>query len=273
MNQQVVSGVSVSDLIEIAQGAGRKILAVKQSANLQETKKPDNSPVTAADLAASTYILEQLYSRNDLIPAISEEATTSLSVSTEKYWLIDPLDGTREFVKGSAEYTVNIALIENGQPVFGIILSPETGDLFLGGAKVAATSERQGRVQPVFCRKFDPGSPRCLISRSHKSDEESLVAALFKNLQIEGVGSSLKYTLIAAGKSDFSFRKTPTGTWDTAAAHAILKAAGGDMYGPDGKSLLYKPDVMVNPAFIAVGDPGYDWKDLIGLLPSRHERL
>lgn len=266
MIQQVVSGVTLSDLIEISQGAGRKILEVKRSASLQETRKSDQSPVTAADLAANSYILEQLFLRNSFISAVSEEDSASVPASTERYWLIDPLDGTREFIKGSAEYTVNIALIEAQVPIFGIILAPETGDVFYGGIKIRATRLRGGIEDVISCRKFDVRKPHCLISKSHKSDEEQVVTELFKNLQIKNVGSSLKYTLIASGESDFSFRKTTTSIWDTAAAHAILKAAGGDMFNRSGKPLVYNPEVLANPAFIAVGDPGYEWSKLIKLL-------
>lgn len=266
MSQQVVTGVTLSDLIEIAQGAGQKILEVKRSASLQETRKFDQSPVTAADLAANSYILERLYLKNSLIPAVSEEDAASVPSSTERYWLIDPLDGTREFIKGSAEYTVNIALIEAQTPIFGIILTPETGDIFYGGIKIRATRQRRGIEDAISCREFDVRNPRCLISKSHKSDEELVVHELFKNLQTEHVGSSLKYTLIASGESDFSFRKTTTSIWDTAAAHAILKAAGGDMYNRSGKPLVYNPEVLANPAFIAVGDPEYDWSELLKLL-------
>ncbi len=256
-----------AEVVEIANDAGRRIIAVKKSANIQIAKKSDQSPVTAADLAASDSIIAGLHKLTPDIPTISEERVIEVAGKNSLYWLIDPLDGTREFIKGSSEYTVNIALIENMIPVFGVIVVPETGRVFAGGLTIAAfRTDSCGKFQALKTRAFQKKNPVCLISSSHKSDEEKVCRQLFENLDIKNVGSSLKYTEIASGLSDFSFRKTPTSIWDTAAAHAILRASGGDMFGPDGKVLIYDPTKLENPPFIAVGQPSHDWSKLLAAL-------
>ena len=256
-----------ADVVEIAKEAGRRIIAVKTGANIQITKKRDESPVTAADLAASELIIEALLKLTPNISTVSEERVIEIAAKNGLYWLIDPLDGTREFIKGSPEYTVNIALIENMKPVFGVIVVPETGEVFVGGKTVAPFRvDVAGKTHALKTRVLNQNNPVCLISSSHKTNEENICRQLFANVEIKNVGSSLKYTRIASGQSDFSFRRTPTSIWDTAAAHSILNAAGGEMYGPGGKVLVYDPSQLVNPPFIAVGEPSHDWSKLIAVL-------
>ena len=267
MNQIDFLQTASAHLVEIAKEAGRRIIAVKNSANIRVTTKFDESPVTAADLAASELIIDGLLKLTPHIPTVSEERIIEIPAKNSVYWLIDPLDGTREFIKGSPEYTVNIALIENMKPVFGVIVVPETGEVFAGGRTVSPLRvDVEGKIHVLKTRSFNQKNPVCLISSSHKSNEEMLCRQLFDNVEIKNVGSSLKYTRIASGQCDFSFRKTPTSIWDTAAAHSILMAAGGDMYGPSGKILSYDPSQLVNPPFIAIGQLSYDWSKLISLL-------
>jgi len=256
-----------SRVIDIAREAGRRIVEIKNSTSIHVAKKSDESPVTAADLAASELIVNGLNNLSPLIPVISEERVIELGSKAGLYWLVDPLDGTREFIKGSMEYTVNIALVADMKPVFGVIVVPETGEVFVGGKTVVAFRSDAGanRVD-LKTRRFNNSNPECLISSSHKSDEEKICRQIFEKLVVKNVGSSLKYTHIARGQSDFSFRKTPTSIWDTAAAHAILLAAGGDMFGPGGKRLTYDPSHLENPPFIAVGDTAFDWTRLITFL-------
>jgi 3'(2'), 5'-bisphosphate nucleotidase len=258
---------NAAKLVGIAKEAGRRIVSIKNNAQMQVAKKSDESPVTAADVAASDFIIESLFQLTPTIPAVSEEKIVHVSDKDSMYWLIDPLDGTREFIKGSSEYTVNIALVRDRKPVFGVIFVPETNEVFVGGQTVSAFRiDSNGTMHALKTRDLDLSSPACLISVSHKSDEEQICRKLFQNLIVENVGSSLKYVRIASGQSDFSFRKTPTSIWDTAAAHAILIAAGGEMYGPGGKVLVYDPSILENPPFIAVGQPSNGWAELIAKL-------
>jgi 3'(2'), 5'-bisphosphate nucleotidase len=267
MNQINFLHTASAHVVEIAKEAGRRIIAVKNSANIRVTTKLDESPVTAADLAASEFIISGLLKLTPNIPTVSEERIIRVPAKNGLYWLIDPLDGTREFINGSTEYTVNIALIENMKPVFGVIVVPETGEVFVGGKTISPFRiDVEGKVYDLKTRIFDQKNPVCLISSSHKSNEEVLCRQLFHNIEIKNVGSSLKYTQIASAQCDFSFRRTPTSIWDTAAAHSILIAAGGDMYGPNGEVLSYDPSQLINPPFVAIGQLSYDWSKLISLL-------
>jgi 3'(2'), 5'-bisphosphate nucleotidase len=267
MNDTGLQGVSSGDIVTIAREAGRLILEVKAGRRLDSRAKEDASPVTAADIAASQHICAALARLSPAIPVISEELPVAPSFAAGTYWLVDPLDGTREFVQGSGEYTVNIALIRDLRPVFGVVVIPETGMAYAGGDHCqAGEAAPNSKVNPIRTRSFDARAPRCLLSRSHRSDEESLLKKLIPTVEVRHAGSSLKYTGIARGDADFSIRKTPTSIWDTAAAHAVLRAAGGDIVGFEGQPLVYDPAHLRNPPFLAFGDRSADWTSLLGLL-------
>ena len=265
-------------LLRIAKTAGNAILSVYQRAgDIDVTIKDDNSPLTEADRDAHEIIIAELKEFTPSIPILSEESDgTSVDerLSWSRYWLVDPLDGTKEFIKRNGEFTVNIALINNGAPELGIVHVPVTNISYLGktgvGAwKVAAT----GEVDAISIANFDlnQGQVRIVASRSHRGDLlDQLINTLEAKLgeaEVISMGSSLKICLLAEGKADIYPRLAPTSEWDTAAAHAVLAAAGGDIVDTEFQALRYnQKESMLNPHFIAISDISYDWQFI--LLPD-----
>ena len=265
-------------LLRIAKTAGNAILSVYQRAgDIDVTIKDDNSPLTEADRDAHEIIIAELKRFTPSIPILSEESDgTSVDerLSWSRYWLVDPLDGTKEFIKRNGEFTVNIALINNGAPELGVVHVPVTNISYLGktgvGAwKVAAT----GEADAISITNFDlnPGQVRIVASRSHSGDLlDQLINTMEAELgkaEVVSMGSSLKICLLAEGKADIYPRLAPTSEWDTAAAHAVLAAAGGDIVDTEFQALRYnQKESMLNPHFIAISDISYDWQSL--LLPG-----
>ena len=265
-------------LLRIAKTAGNAILSVYQRAgDIDVTIKDDNSPLTEADRDAHEIIIAELKEFTPSIPILSEESDgTSVDerLSWSRYWLVDPLDGTKEFIKRNGEFTVNIALINNGAPELGIVHVPVTNISYLGktgvGAwKVAAT----GEVDAISIANFDlnQGQVRIVASRSHRGDLlDQFINTLEAKLgeaEVVSMGSSLKICLLAEGKADIYPRLAPTSEWDTAAAHAVLAAAGGDIVDTEFQALRYnQKESMLNPHFIAISDISYDWQFI--LLPD-----
>tara|TARA_B110000008_G_scaffold157174_1_gene158093 strand:+ start:565 stop:1395 length:831 start_codon:yes stop_codon:yes gene_type:complete len=265
-------------LLRIAKTAGNAILSVYQRAgDIDVTIKDDNSPLTEADRDAHEIIIAELKRFTPSIPILSEESdgiSVDERLSWSRYWLVDPLDGTKEFIKRNGEFTVNIALINNGAPELGIVHVPVTNISYLGktgvGAwKVAAT----GEADAISITNFDlnPGQVRIVASRSHSGDLlDQLINTMEAELgkaEVVSMGSSLKICLLAEGKADIYPRLAPTSEWDTAAAHAVLAAAGGDIVDTEFQALRYnQKESMLNPHFIAISDISYDWQSL--LLPG-----
>ena len=226
--------------------------------DLGERAKADKSPVTDADHAAEAIIVAGLRKLTPDRPVVAEEEMAAGRVPTldgGPFWLVDPLDGTKEFIKRNGEFTVNIALIENGQPTFGIVLAPATDTVWRGDREFGADkSEGGGAFAPISTRMPPPGGLVACASRSH---------AIYRDLDIwfrnngltvaERVqaGSSLKFCLIAEGKADIYPRFGPTNEWDTAAGQGVLEAAGGEVVTTDGRPLLYGKPGFGNPHFIA----------------------
>ena len=265
-------------LLRIAKTAGNAILSVYQRAgDVDVTIKDDNSPLTEADRDAHEIIIAELKRFTPSIPILSEESdgiSVDERLSWSRYWLVDPLDGTKEFIKRNGEFTVNIALINKGAPELGIVHVPVTNISYLGktgvGAwKVAAT----GEADAISTTNFDlnPGQVRIVASRSHRGDLlDQLINTMEAELgkaEVVSMGSSLKICLLAEGKADIYPRLAPTSEWDTAAAHAVLAAAGGDIVDTEFQALRYnQKESMLNPHFIAISDISYDWQSL--LLPG-----
>jgi 3'(2'), 5'-bisphosphate nucleotidase len=239
----------------VAEEAGAATLRYYGSA--EATTKTDGSPVTAADQAAEDIILAALADLTPEIPVIAEEATAKgqvPEVAGSRFWLVDPLDGTREFLSGNGEFTVNIALIEDGRPVLGVVVAPALGQTYGGHGPGTATladgaGERSIRVRPI------PAEGETVVgSRSH-GDPAAMERFLAerKVAAFRAAGSSLKLCLIAEGEADFYPRFGPTMEWDIAAGHAVLSAAGGRVLTLEGGAFLYgKPDYRNGP-FIASG--------------------
>ena len=259
-------------LLRIAKTAGNAILSVYQRAgDIDVTIKDDNSPLTEADRDAHEIIIAELKEFTPSIPILSEESDgTSVDerLSWSRYWLVDPLDGTKEFIKRNGEFTVNIALINNGAPELGIVHVPVSNISYLGktgvGAwKVAATGEADAISIANFA--LNQGQVRIVASRSHRGDLlDQLINTMEAELgkaEVVSMGSSLKICLLAEGKADIYPRLAPTSEWDTAAAHAVLAAAGGDIVDTEFQALRYnQKESLLNPHFIAISDISFDWQ-------------
>jgi len=243
----------------IAEQAGQVILDLLQkSDSLQVQLKADASPVTVMDKAANQYIVEALTQLTPDIPVISEEAidiSLSDAAQADYYWLVDPLDGTKGFIDGSKEYTVNIALIEQYLPVLGVIVAPALGHSFVASTTTAARWIRGGTSFDLSTVK----APRCKrVVLSHYHDMSRLAPYDGLQVDLDGCGqvnSSLKFGLIAAGTYDYYPRLGPTSLWDTAAGQIVLERAGGAVVDFRGQRLQYHLESgLLNPEFLAVGD-------------------
>jgi 3'(2'), 5'-bisphosphate nucleotidase len=240
----------------IAEQAG--IATLRFYGNAQATAKEDGSPVTQADQAAEDIILPQLRALTPDIPVVSEEeASKGLTpeVTGTRFWLVDPLDGTKEFISGNGEFTVNIALIEDGAPVLGVVVIPARGETYAGaGAGTATLTDAHGE-RSVAVRPPPAAGLTVVGSRSH-GDAAAMDAFLAgrRVAEFRPAGSSLKLCLIARGEADLYPRLGTTMEWDIAAGHAVLAAAGGRIETLEGKPFLYgKPDYR-NPHFAAFGN-------------------
>lgn len=226
--------------------------------------KADRTPVTAADLAAHAVLCEGLARLTPDIPVLSEESTPeerALRLSWPRLWLVDPLDGTREFVARSGEFSINVALIEAHEAVFGLILMPVSGDAYWawrgGGAwKLAAGTP----AQPIRCRPLGPAAVRVAGSRSHGGHLLQTYLGHLGRHVYRGIGSALKACLIAEGEADVYPRFGPTCEWDTAASQILLEEAGGGLCDAARRPLRYNArQTLINPDFLAFGDAGHDW--------------
>lgn len=267
----------------LARRAGDAIMPFYRGEGLRVETKSDDSPVTGADRAAHAVIERGLRDLDRRVPLLSEEGELPPWRTRRywrRYWLVDPLDGTREFVGGSAEFTVNIALVENGVAVLGVVLLPVTGQLYAGlslraGApRLAFREDAAGRRATLRTRPVPVGrgaEPLVIaVSRTYGEDDmASLRPALarqFGAFRLVPAGSSLKFCRIAAGEADFYPRRAPTSEWDTAAGQAVVEAAGGGVWTLDGGPLRYnRKNSCLNPGFYAVGDTRPDWRNLLAL--------
>lgn len=252
----------LAPVIELALQAGDAILPFWR-ADVAVTTKTDDSPVTAADLAAHHLILSGLTALDPSIPVLSEEDANiprSVRSGWQRWWLVDPLDGTKEFISGSEEFTVNIALIEQGRVVFGVVSMPTNGRCYFGGAGLGAWRADNGQA-PIAIHVRDTLSEgdafTVVASRRHSSPEqEHLLAGLGETLgelQLANIGSSLKFCLLAEGAADCYPRLAPTSQWDTAAAQGVLEGAGGEVLDLSGAPFRYPArESLLNEFFLAL---------------------
>lgn len=260
---------------KIAITAGKEILDVyHQDEAIEVTLKGDNSPLTEADRRANEIIVEELENLHPRFPVLSEESEAvdfDMRRSWNWYWLVDPLDGTKEFVKRNGEFTVNIALIHDGNPMLGVVHVPVSGVTYLGSEDRGAWKEDEsGNIQKIETRSIADMEPpvKVVASRSHRGDEvdgaiAKIEAALGKT-EVVSMGSSLKICLVAEGVADIYPRLAPTCEWDTAAAHAVVKAAGGEIVDTNFVPLRYnQKEELLNPHFIVLGDTTYHWQEVI----------
>ena len=252
----------MQDVAKLALVAGEATLPFWR-ADVAVSNKADDSPVTAADLAAHRVIADGLQALAPQIPVLSEEdcdIPLATRAGWQRWWLVDPLDGTKEFIAGSEEFTVNIALIENGEVVFGVVAMPTNGRSYFGGREFGAwKAERNEEAQPIQVRNAPPAQERFTVvaSRRHSSPEQEVLLAGFGSavgeLELANIGSSLKFCLLAEGSADCYPRLAPTSQWDTAAAQGVLEGAGGEVIGLDGLPFRYPPrESLLNPFFLAL---------------------
>ena len=255
---------------DIARRAGREILAVYESADFAVTTKSDASPVTAADLRAHRVIVEALAELTPEVPVLSEEAAHTpfaQRAQWQRYWLVDPLDGTREFLARNGQFTVNIALIEGHAPVLGVVHAPQRELTYegLAGAGAGAWRAAAGAAaQPIHVSAKAHLPVRVAGSRSHRGNSLAPFLERLGEHELLAVGSALKFCLVAEGAADVYPRLGPTSEWDTAAAHAVLIGAGGSVSCLDGTALRYNTrDALLNPFFVAYGPKDRDWLALL----------
>lgn len=266
-----ISGDAVScrlidEICRIAAAAGEIILRF-YTRPLSVTSKADRSPLSAADRASHDYLVSAL---EDLTPGrclISEESEHHPAVDATlaaPYWLVDPLDGTKEFLKGTDEFTVNVALIEAGRPVLGVVVAPALGLTYVGSHMHGAWRKQAGNAPtPIRTRSADGARLAVVASKEHAGPGVARLLAKASGAEVKSMGSSLKFCLVAEGKVDLYLRDLPTMEWDTAAAQCVVEAAGGLVCDLTGRPLSYGKADLRNPAIITVGDPRLDWRPLL----------
>lgn len=232
--------------------AGAAIRAIRRR-GFEQRLKSDSSPVTEADHAAEAILLRALAAAAPGIAVVAEEEVAAGRVPAlgDLFFLVDPLDGTKEFIRGGEDYTVNVGLVSRAGPILGAVLAPEQGKLFGGIVGAGAFVEQEGKRRPIQVRSPDH-ELAVVASRSHfnAATERYLAVAAPEGKRV-AVGSSLKFCIVAEGEADFYPRLSPTSEWDTAAGHAVLVAAGGRVDGPDGEPLRYGKEGLLNRGFAA----------------------
>jgi len=253
----------LASIVTISKEAGRRIMEIYQS-DFHVDIKSDQSPLTAADMASHYYLVEKLGQLLPLYPILSEESS---SVSFEErshwetFWLIDPLDGTKEFVKRNGEFTVNVALIDRQQSVLGVVYAPAKDLCYFAAVEVGAFRQRSEAAPEAIAVQSNAPSPlRVIGSRSHSG--ERLLAYLDRlgDYELMVSGSSLKFCMVADGSADLYARFGLTSEWDTAAAHCVVREAGGEVTDLQGDPLRYNTkSSILNPHFLVFGDKSRDW--------------
>lgn len=273
MDKCIVSEQLLNEVLAIARRAGEAILEVYNAADeLQIQSKADDSPLTIADERSNQIIVYSLQALAADIPVVSEESPLPADEERARwtrFWLVDPLDGTKEFIKRNGEFTVNIALVENGVPVLGVVLAPAIATAYIGAKGVGAFRETatESRVS-IQTRALSNTAITVIGSRSHGAEAlDALLEDLrrhYADVQMSNMGSSLKFCKVAEGAADLYPRLTPVCEWDAAAAHAVLSAAGGEVLKLDLTPLRYqlRGDLRIQQ-FVAVADVKADWKSLL----------
>jgi len=267
----------VDRVVVISQLAGDAIMAVYRSVEgIEVDYKADDSPLTQADLAAHRILIDRLPALISAVPVLSEESALppyNERQQWQRYWLIDPLDGTKEFISRNGEFTVNVALIENGRPLLGVVHVPAQSITYAGIQGQGAYKWVSGQRQPISVRPLKDRMNQSLpievvASRRHGSDQ--LQSALIKlqqrfgDIETVSMGSSLKFCLVAEGRADLYPRLAPTSEWDTAAAQAVVEAAGGKVVDDNFQTLRYnQKDNILNPHFYVWGDQSIDWPSIL----------
>ena len=255
-NEIIRNYESIENLLDLMAKASKAIMEVYEKPNSEVNIKDDNTPVTKADLAANTILTYGLKNLFPEIPIVSEEDKLSLNVpkTNKVFWLIDPLDGTKEFIKKNDEFTCNLALIENNIATLGFVSVPVRELIYYGGKQFGSKLINKYKTISEVKYKKIYGLTRVVASKSHLNEEtDKFIKDIQGKVELIQAGSSLKFIKIAEGLADTYPRLAPTSEWDTAAAHAILEGAGGKVMQLNGEDIIYGKEDILNPYFIASG--------------------
>jgi 3'(2'), 5'-bisphosphate nucleotidase len=252
------------NIVKISRTAGAEIMEIYHSGDFSIESKSDDSPLTAADLASHRSIVAGLEKLQTTFPILSEESDNipfAVRSQWKTYWLIDPLDGTKEFIKRNGQFTVNIALIHDHKPVIGVVYVPATDVCYFAAQGVGAFKQRnEEAAHPIQVRKLTDEKLIIAGSRSHRTGDLDEYLDKLGEHEFRPVGSSLKFCLVAEGEADLYPRIGLTCEWDTAAAQAVVECAGGQVINISGEPLLYNTkEPLLNPYFLVFGDDSRDW--------------
>ncbi len=266
VHSDYITAALIAEVEAIARDAGAAIMEI-YGREFSIEEKADHSPLTEADAAAHRLIDARLHRLSPALPVLSEEDTEQFDGpdAQGRYWLVDPLDGTKEFIKRNGEFTVNIALIEQGTPVLGVVYAPALELCYTAARGFGASkTDAEGNKTVINVARHQPGTPwRVVGSRSHAGDAMPLLLEQLGEHELVAMGSSLKLCLVAEGAADVYPRLGPTSLWDTAAAHCVAEQAGGRVIRLDGQPLGYaNPQQLLNPHFLVVGSSNRDWPAL-----------
>jgi 3'(2'), 5'-bisphosphate nucleotidase len=260
-----LSHTLIEEICRLTVQAGERIMRV-YGGEFSVTLKKDASPLTEADRVSHEFLLEHLMPLMPGLPVISEESHEAASSPAPKgrYWLIDPLDGTKEFLKRTNEFTVNVALIEAGRPRLGVVHAPALNLTYYAALGLGAWRRQEGQAsQPIQTRPAPASSLAVVASKDHAGPLVTAMLARMTQPTLQSMGSSLKFCLVAEGKADIYLRDLPTMEWDTAAAQCVVEVAGGTVCALDGLPLRYGKPGLKNPSIITVGDAQLHWRDLV----------
>jgi 3'(2'), 5'-bisphosphate nucleotidase len=256
----------IQELRHIAEDAGRVILQ-HYKRPIHVTAKADASPLSEADRASHELIVAALHRLKPEWTVVSEESGEEFlrgGTPAGTYWLVDPLDGTKEFLKGTDEFTVNIALIEGSRPVLGVVFAPALKLSYYAGRELGAWKQEGASAPvPVRARAADPARLAVVASKDHAGPQVARMLERLPGAELKSMGSSLKFCLVAEGRADLYLRDVPTMEWDTAAAQCVVEAAGGLLCDLDGAPLAYGKKEFRNPSLMTVGDPRFAWRPLL----------
>ncbi len=259
----------LSDLEDLVRSAGDAVLDVYHS-QFAVTTKEDRTPLTLADQRSHAILVEGLRRIDPTIPVLSEEGAEIPYEERKhwtRFWLVDPLDGTKEFIRRNGEFTINVALIENGRPVLGLVLVPDQQRLFMGDVLDGCLEKHKGGTRKVVLEEPGMGQPLVVVAtRSHPTPEMEVFFRHLPPHERLPRGSALKFCAVAAGEAHCYPRFGPTWEWDTAAGHAVVEAAGGVVVDPQGKPLRYNKPDLINGYFV-VG-PSLAWMETAGILAA-----
>ncbi len=257
----------LAPVTEIARLAGQEILEVYHAGEAATSYKADTSPLTVADLRAHRLIMDSLLRLTPEIPVLSEESAAipfAQRRGWSRYWLVDPLDGTKEFLSRNGQFTVNIALVEGHAPRLGVVHVPVSETSYQGVPDVGAWRVHGEGATPIRVSPCSATPVRVVGSRSHRGDSLDGFLARLARYELLPMGSSLKFCLVAEGSADVYPRLGPTSEWDTAAAHAVVLGAGGSVRTLEGAPLRYNTrEALLNPFFVASGPQDHDWLALL----------